>query len=42
MLASEAVEEVVEEAAAPDLSTIEVEKKGKQEETSGETAVSEK
>ena len=39
VLASEAVEEKVEEVAAPDLSTIEVAKKGKQEEAGeGETA----
>lgn len=36
VLASEAVEEVAEETAAPDLSTIEVEKKGKKEEVAEE------
>jgi large subunit ribosomal protein L25 len=38
VLASEAVEEKIEETVAPDLSTIEVAKKGKQEEVTEESA----
>ncbi len=40
VLASEVVEEVVEETVAPDLSTIEVEKKGKKEEEVAEDSTS--
>ena len=41
-LAAEAVEEVIEEVATPDLDSIEVEKKGKEEEAGGEAGSEEK